>query len=216
MAADPLEFTMTANDNEVVLTDLITDFVIPLWAEYKGWSILQNPVWNFLPTVNLSMLQERRTRGQYACSFYGSSAREVKFQTSLYGNEAMLVNPYAATIRVWYAQDVPLPDYETSTIDLPNNLVQMVYFDSLVSALPLMIANAAKYVNDRPQLAPQMEAWIGLMAQYKEEKAEFEKYFDQWRLESRGSHRPQMRGEVLVNVIGARGGQMFWLNNPPS
>ena len=56
-----------------------------------------------------------------------------------------------------------------------------------------------------------------LYNQYQAEKAEFEKYFEQWRTESRGSHRPQMRGEVLANVLGGTGNQaLFWLNNPPS
>lgn len=216
ISGTPLEFTLASGDNEVVLTDLTTDFVIPMWAEFKSWNYLQNPVWQFLPTVNLSMLQEKRARWQYACSFYGPDAREVRFQASLYGNESTIMNPYAATIRVWYSQDIPLPDYEGTTIALPNNLVQMVYFDSIVSAIPLMQANASKYVNDRPQLIPQVTAWNGLLAQYREEKAEFEKFFENWRTESRGSHRPQMRGDVLQNVIGAGGGGTpYWLNNVP-
>jgi len=217
ISTTPLEFTLANDENEVVLTDLTTDFVIPMWAEFKSWNYLQNPVWVFLPTVNLSMLQEKRARWQYACSFYGSNAREVKFQASLYGGESTIMNPYAATIRVYYSQDIPIPDYEGTTIDLPNNLVQMVYFDALVSAIPLMQANASKYVQDRPQLIPQISAWNGLLTQYREEKAEFEKYFEQWRTESRGSHRPQMRGDVLQNVIGGGGrGSQFWLNNAPS
>jgi len=216
ISTTPLEFTLDNNENEVVLTELTTDFVIPMWAEFKSWSYLQNPVWVFLPTVNLSMLQEKRARWQYACSFYGSNAREVKFQASLFGGESTIMNPYAATIRVYYSQDIPIPDYEGDTIALPNNLVQQVYFDSLVSAIPLMQANASKYVTDRPQLIPQIAAWDKLLIQYREEKAEFEKYFEQWRMESRGSHRPSMRGDVLGNVLGGGGGRsQFWLNNPP-
>ncbi len=216
ISGTPLEFTLASGDNEVVLTDLTTDFVIPMWAEFKSWNYLQNPVWQFLPTVNLSMLQEKRARWQYACSFYGPDAREVRFQASLYGNESTIVNPYAATIRVWYSQDIPLPDYEGSTIALPNNLVTMVMYDALVSSIPLMQANASKYVQDRPQLVPQIASWTGLLAQYKEEKAEFEKFFENWRTESRGSHRPTMRSDVLQNVIGGSGGGTpFWLNNPP-
>jgi len=217
ISTTPLEFTLGNDENEVVLTDLTTDFVIPMWAEFKSWNYMQNPVWQFLPTVNLSMLQERRSRWQYACSFYGANAREVKFQASLYGGESTVVNPYAATIRVYYSQDIPIPDYEGSDIALPNNLVQMVYFDALVSAIPLMQLNMSKYITDKPQLAPQMAQLQGLYTQYQAEKAEFEKYFEQWRTESRGSHRPQMRGDVLSNVIGGQGNQaLFWLNSPPS
>ncbi len=217
ISTTPIEFTLASGENEVVLTDLTTDFVIPMWAEFKSWDYLQNPVWVFLPTVNLSMLQEKRSRWQYACSFYGANAREVKFQASLYGNEAIITNPYAATVRVWYSQTIPLPAHESSTIDLPNNLVQMVYFDSLVSAIPLMQLNMAKYVTDRPQLMPQMAQLQNLYNHYQTEKMEFEKYFEQWRTESRGSHRPSMRGDILSNVIGGGGGStMFRINNPPN
>lgn len=217
ISTTPLEFTLENDENEVVLTDLTTDFVIPMWAEFRSWNYLQNPVWQFLPTVNLSMLQEKRSRWQYACSFYGSNAREVKFQASLYGGESTMMNPYAATIRVYYSQTIPLPEFEGSNISLPNNLVQMVYFDALVSAIPLMQLNMSKYVVDRPQLAPQMANLQNLYVQYQAEKAEFEKYFEQWRTESRGSHRPQMRGDVLSNVLGGQGNQaLFWLNTPPA
>jgi hypothetical protein len=218
ISTTPLEFTLASGENEAVLTDLTTDFVIPMWAEFKNWPIMGNPTWTFLPTVNLSMLAEKRTRLQYACSFYGSDAREVRFQASLYGNEATIMNPNAATIRVWYSQDIPIPTSETSTIALPNNIVQMVYLDSLVSAIPLMQVNMAKYVSDRPHLVPQIARLDALYAHYQTEKAEFEKYFEQWRLESRGSHRPTMRGDVLGNVLGGAGGGGLnaWINNPPN
>lgn len=217
LSATPLEFTMASGDNEVTLTDLTSDFVIPLWAEYQTWDFLSNPVWNYLPTVNLSMLQEQRGRWIYACSFFGNNARDVRLQTSLYGNEATIVNPYAANIRVFYSQTIPIPETEDSTISLPNNLVNMVAFDAMVAALPLMQANAAKYVNDRPQLIPQIAAWNGLQRQYEGEKQEFQVVFLKWCQESRGAHRPRMRGDVLGNVVGnTGGGTMFWINNPPN
>lgn len=81
-----------------------------------------------------------------------------------------------------------------------------------------MQVNMAKYLTDRPQLAPQIARLDALYAHYQTEKAEFEKYFEQWRTESRGSHRPTMRGDVLGNVLGSggRGGSGFWINNPPN
>jgi len=217
ISTTPVEFTLDPNENEVVLTDLVSDFVIPMWAEFKTWNYLNNPVWTFLPTVNLSMLQEKRARYQYACSFYGSNAREVKFQASLYGNEAIIQNPYAATIRVYYSQTIPLPDTEDSNIALPNNIVQMAVADSIVAAIPVTRLNMAKYVKDRPQLMPQMAELDKAYLHYKDEQMRFEKYFEQWRLESRGSHRPQMRQDVLSSVLGSSNyGTNVWLNNPPN
>ena len=54
MSVTPVEFTLAQNEDEVVLTDLVSDFVIPLWAEYKSWTYLTNPIWVYLPVVNLS------------------------------------------------------------------------------------------------------------------------------------------------------------------
>lgn len=200
------EFTLANGENTKDLTTLETDFVIPLWAEYKSWAYLGNPVWVFLPTVHISMLPQQRNLGRYACSFYGSNAREVIMETSLYGNE--IFTP-SATLRVWYSPDIPFPSDEGATIDLPNNLVNMVQYDALVSALPIMIANAAKLVSDQPIYAAQITAWEGLYKHYLMEREEFQHYFDKWRTESRGSHRPRKRQDVLTSMIG-RGTNFPW------
>lgn len=202
ICSTPVEFQLGNGEDEVVLTDLASDFVIPLWAEFKSWSNLGNPVWIYLPTVNLSMLAQQRVLGKYACSFYGPNAREVRFKSSLYGNEIPLVTYTAPIVHVYYAQDVPFPAREDSTIDLPNNLVTMVMYDTLVSALPLMITNGSKLLLDQPQLAPQLKAWEQLYQHYQMEKAEFEHLFEKWRRESRGSHRPRKRPDVLQGLVG--------------
>lgn len=208
ISTTPIEFTLASGVDEAVLTTLASDFVIPLWAEYKLPSYSGNPVWKFLPTVHLSMLAQQRNLGRYACSFYGSNAREVIFKSSLYGNEVTLITATAATIHVYYSQDIPFPTSEDETISLPNNLVNMIGYDALVSALPIMIANAAKLLKDQPDLAPQMTAWQGLYAHYQGERAEFEHYFNKWKSESRGSHRPRSRPDVLAQRIG--GGPYRW------
>lgn len=199
ISPDPLEFTL--NGDEVNLTTLASDFVIPLWAEYQSWSFSGNPVWVYLPTVHLSMLAKQRDMGMWACSFFGSGARDVRFKSSLYGNEISVFTP-TPTIHVYYSPDIPFPDNENQTIDLPNNLVNMVQYDALIDSLPLMMTNGAKLVTDDPSLAPQIASWKGLYAHYLERRREFEKYFDKWRTESRGSHRPTRRGDILSNVLG--------------
>ena len=78
--------------------------------------------------------------------------------------------------------------------------------DSAVSALPLMASNAAKYVTKQPELQPQIAAWTALYQSLSAEREEFEVLFNKWRQESRGSHRPTMRGDVLTNVLGSQGG----------
>lgn len=205
LIAKTANITLASGENTVDLTDLYPDFVIPLWAEYKSWAYLQNPVFVFLPTVHLSMLAKKRAMAEYACSFYGAQPRQVIMETSLYGNEVF--SP-AATLRVFYSPTIPFPETLDETIDLPENLINMVRYDSVVSALALMQTNATALVDKQPGLAKQLVAWSNLYQHFATERAEFQHYFDKWRDESRGSHRPRRRGDILANAIGR--GQGIW------
>lgn len=199
-------FTMDANENTKDLTAEIDDFVIPMWAEYQGYQTLSNPVWYFLPTVHLSMLAKERDLGRYACSFYGENANQVTIETSLYGNESM--TPFNQ-FRVFYSPTVTLPSSESATISLPDNLVNMVLYDTLVSAIPVMIANASKQLKNTPELKDQINAWTMLLASYERERAEFEIPYKKWLTESRGSHRPRRRNDVLASRNGGASFPMF-------
>ncbi len=201
-------FTMDNGENTKDLTAEIDDFVVPMWAEYRGWDYLQNPVWYFLPTVHLSMLAKERALGKYACSFYGENSRQVTIETSLYGNEVYA--PFNE-FQVFYLPTVPLPESESETIKLPDNLITMLLLDTLVSALPLMIGNAAKQTLKNPQLKDQMAVWTMMLGEYKQERAEFAVLYDKWLKESRGSHRPRRRGDILANRLGNGGGRNFFV-----
>ncbi len=188
--------TLESGEHEATLTDLEDDFVVPMWAEFRSYNILQNEVWTFLPTVHQAMLPKSRNLGQYACSFRGSNAREVIVDTSLCGNEVL--SPFNQ-IRVWYLPTVPLPSTESETLALPNNLVNMVWLDSLPAVLRVMSTNAAKQLKNTPELADQMKEWDKNYAHYMGERAEWEVMFLKWCRESRGAHRPRRRGDILVN-----------------
>lgn len=191
--------TLTGGEHEATLTDLEDDFVVPMWAEVRSYNILQNEVWTFLPTVHQAMLPKSRNLGQYACSFRGANAREVIIETSLCGNE---VNSPFNQIRVWYLPTIPLPSTESETLALPNNLVNMVWLDSLPAVLRVMSINAAKQVIKTPALAPQMAEWDKSYAHYMGERAQWEVMFLKWCRESRGAHRPRRRGDILPNRGG--------------
>jgi len=199
-------FTMDNNENTKDLTTEIDDLVIPMWAEYQGYETLGNPVWYFMPTVHPAMLARERDLGRYSCSFYGENARQVTIETSLYGNESM--SPFNE-FRVWYSPSVSLPATESETIDLPENLVNMVLYDTLVSALPLMVVNASKQVIKNPEYEPQIVAWKMLQTQYEVERKEFEILFKKWQSESRGSHRPRRRNDILTGRTGQGNFPMF-------
>lgn len=199
--AKTAEFTLDADSDEINLTDEVSDLVVPMWAEVKVSQFLNNPVWTFIPTVNLSMLQAQRALAIPSVSFHGENSREVKATFSFYGNEMMFSIPYNK-IRVWYLPTFSEPTTEQETIDLPQNLVSILTYDSMVSALPLMCANAAKQFDRNPQLRDQVQRWDMLLASLIQERAEFEEMWNKWLKESRGSHRARRRGEILPRVVG--------------
>lgn len=207
--AKTVDFTLAATEDEKDLTVLDSAVVIPLWCEAKLPNYQGNAVWTFVPTVNLSVLPEQRTLGNIACAFYGDNPLQVKVKFSFFGNEVWA--PFQ-TMRVWYAPPVTLPTTASETIELPDNLVNMVYYDSVVSALPLMITNASKQFAKRPELKDMVVAWKFLLDNMQVERAEFERYFELWRRKSRGGQRPTMRRDILQSVIGNTGSFPFTVN----
>src|SRR4051812_29378284 len=67
------EFTLASGVNSKDLTTLTSgNAIIPLWVERKT-DDLTNDVWEFVPTVNMDTLPERRSQNKAAVGFYGST-----------------------------------------------------------------------------------------------------------------------------------------------
>lgn len=209
LIAKTSEFTLSNDENTKDLTALETDFVIPMWAERQSVNWASHPVWEFIPTVNLAQLQERRALALPACSFRGDSPVQCTVEFSYFGNE---VATPCRTTRVWYAPTIPFPSQEQSTVELPDNLINMVTLDTMFRAIPICIQNASKYVTDIPSLAPVIAAWNGMLVSVANEREEFEVYFLKWSKGSRGGHRSRRRGEVMKGT-GA-GNWLFGYQNP--
>lgn len=207
--AKTVEFQLGGTSNEQNLTSLANDFVVPMWVERQELNILNNPIWAFVPTINLNMLQQRRQLGLPAVSFYGGTAAEVIAQFSYYGNEAQST---FMNHRVWYLPTVPMPDNEQQPLDIPDNLTNIVVLDVMCSAIPQMIVAASGRLKDMPELAEQMKAWDMLLMSLKGEQQEMQVLWDKWMKESRGSHRPRRRGDIMRNrrMMGNNG---FYVNN---
>lgn len=206
------DFTLGNNEDSKDLTAFADDFVIPMWVERQIVDITgSQPVWQFVPTVALARLAACRAEAYPACAFSGENSLEVTVRFSYYGNETATPSRIH---RVWYSPTVPLPGSESDTVSLPDNLVQMISLDCMVSALPLMIAKASLQMKKMPEYKDIIQGWEVLLASHTRERAEFEKWFNQWRKESRGSHRARRRRDVLRRdanagniIFGATGGQ---------
>lgn len=189
------EFTLQGDQDEIDLTDEIPGFVIPMWIEAQVYTYVSHPVWRFVPTVNISYLQQMRAEGTPAVAFYGDNPLQVKAKFSYFGNETFTAN--MRKFRVWYLPEVVMPSGMDEQIALPNNLVNILTYDCFVSAIPLMKMNISKQLGEKPDLAPQLQALDGLYVHYTKEQAEMEHWFEKWKNESRGSHRPRNRRDVL-------------------
>jgi len=208
--AKSTQFTLGSDEDEKNLTTLETDFVIPLWVERQTVDLNSRPVWQFVPTVNLSQLQSRRQLAVPAVSFYGADSTEVIAKFSYYGSEVAQPSRYT---QVWYSTTVPVPSDESSSLNLPDNLTNMVTLDCMFLALPIMITNASKYVTDIPSLAPLVAAWKDvMMPSVDRERMEFQKFFELWRKGSRGGHRSRRRRDVLRRDTNG-GNLLFGVNN---
>lgn len=192
--AKTAEFTLGNEENEKNLTTLAADFVAPMWIERQVYNLLSKPVWQFVPTVNIAQLQQFRNEASPAVAFYGANSKEVIAQFSYYGQD---VWQWYRIHRCWYLPTLTFPDSDTTEIELPDNLVTMVKHDAIVGALPLMIVNASKQLHIRPELQNSINGWSVMLGQRQIAQAKFEEYFEKWRRESRGSHRPRRRRDVL-------------------
>lgn len=204
-AKKSVEFTLGATENSIDLTDLVTDegdtIIEPLWCERLWFDYVgNNPVWVFVPTVNMDTLPERRYQQVTAVGYHGEIPTQITAEFSIYGNEA--VNPNA-TFRIWYAPGNVFSSDKDATIAIPDNLTAMIVVDVKIQAFEQMKVEAGKYLDKRPELAARMAVWTGMQGQLQTQKAEWNKWWESFRRRSRSFHRATNHSDVLIDV-GAR------------
>ena len=194
MAKKTSEFTLAAGVNSQDLTSLTSsDIITPLWCEQKIYNST-NPMWRFVPTVNVDTLAERRELGRWAVGFYGDGANQITAEFSIYGDETS--SPYN-TYRVWYAPANVFTADRDARVAIPNTLTGLIVIDVQISCIALILVNAAKYVDKEPQLVPRVAAWRELKEELKDERGQWAMNFDKWVKRSRGGHRAVNHNEIL-------------------
>lgn len=190
------EFSLDAGSCTYNLTENAGDAVVPLWCERKLFDYVgNNPVWQFVPTVNMDTSAERREEMIIAVSYYGEQPNQIIASFSIYGDE--MVMPYNK-FRIWYA---PLSTFSANineAIQMPANLTALVTIDTIIGAIPQIILNASKYLDKRPELAARVEALKLLLASAQLEKAEWLEWWQNWRKMSRSAHRAINHNDVLA------------------
>lgn len=198
-----VEFTLTGSENSIDLTAFTGgDIITPLWCEVKAYdSIGTNPVWAFVPTVNMDTLPERRAETILAVGYYGDNPTQLTAEFSFYGDEAILPNN---TFRIWYTpQNVFSPDINAS-VNIPDNLLALIMVDTCIVAIGQIEVNAGKYLEKRPSLKDRIVLWDKLEARLKEEKAEWMEWYTAFRTQSRSYHRAVNHNDVLTEALAYR------------
>lgn len=183
------EFTLASTENTKNLTTLTSsDIVLPLWAE-RQVTTGDNESWEFVPAVNLDTLQDKRNTGEPAVAFYDESG-VLYAAFSFYGNE---VSTPESTIRIRYS---PLNTFsETATLRVPDNLTPMIVTDVKLTAIPLMMVNAAKFPNK--DMTARIQAYAGMQQQLMMEKEEWKPLYERFVRRSRTTQRARNRSDIL-------------------
>ena len=190
------EFTLANHECSVDLQALTDDdIIVPLWCERKLFDYAaNNPVWCFVPTVNMDILPERRYQEIIAVGYHGENPNDLIAEFSVYG--ADMVEPYNR-FRIWYAPKSAYSQNINEAINIPVNLTTIITIDTQIAAIPQMILNASKYIDKRPELGARVEAWKVLLASLTVEKAEWKEWWETWRKQSRSYHRAVNHNDVL-------------------
>lgn len=194
LAKKTSEFTLAAGVNSQDMTSLTaSDIVIPLWCERQIYSGA-NVSWEFVPTVNMDTLAEYRSRRLPGVAFYGDTPSQITAEFSYFGDETQ--SPYN-TFRVWYSPISAESANREAAITMPATLTHLIVVDAQLAILPLLVVNAAKYLDKQPQMAPRISAWQGMMPSLMQEKSEWTARFETWNRKSRSFHRARNHTEVL-------------------
>lgn len=196
-----VEFTLEGNENSIDLTEYTNgDIITPLWCEVKIWNYGgSNPVWQYVPTVNMDTLPERRMENILAVGFHGDNPTQLTAEFSVYGDESVL--PYN-TYRIWYTPQNVFSSDINATVRIPDNLTALIVVDSALNVIPTIQLNAAKYVDKRPELGARMATLDKAAERFEIKKTEWLRWWEKFRIQSRSYHRAADHNDVLTGKVG--------------
>jgi hypothetical protein len=188
------EFTLASGSRTQDISSLTTSAIItPLWCERKIYNGT-NDVWEFVPTVNLDSVEERRFDGRIAVAYYGTTANQITAIFSAAGDESPSPRN---TFRIWYSPANTFTANKDATIAIPDTLAALVAVDAQLNCIPILTVNCAKYMDKRPELGARVEAWQSMAGALQSEKQEWNALYEKWIRRSRGSHRAVNHSDVL-------------------
>lgn len=167
---------------------------VPAWLERQVYTGTY-AAWQFIPLVNLAMVDDNYQRGVMSAGVYGEGG-QLKIRFS-YVPQSL---PYRRH-RLWYDPNPLLAQTLTSTAvgtlfnGVPEAYAPMLSTQAIENLIPLMMAQAQSSEN-KPD-AGQVRAWELLLAQTKVKAKEWKDRYSHYVFGSRGSQRSRRRRNIL-------------------
>lgn len=167
---------------------------VPAWLERQVYSG-QYATWQFIPLVNLAMVDDNLQRGVFSAGIYGEGG-QLKIRFSYFPQTL----PYRVH-RLYYDPNPLLAQTLTGTAvgtlfnGIPQAYGPMLSTQAIENLIPLMMAQAQSSEN-KPD-AGQMKAWDLLLVQTKAKARKWEDRYSHYVNGSRGAQRSRRRRNIL-------------------
>jgi hypothetical protein len=179
------EFTVDSTFQKDLTALTSGDIAVPLWCERKV-----GDSWEFVETVNLDTLPQRAQQNYAAVAYIGDNPSQITAEFSYYNND---------TFRIAYS---PVNSFLTADVlgQFPTNLVRLIIVASKLEATFMLIMNALKYVDKRPELSARIKGWEILQQGLVADRQRWREWYDGYRKSSRGYHRAKNRTDILSDI----------------
>lgn len=133
------------------------DISVPAWVE-RQISTSTDDYWQFVPTCNLAVLEEARTRGEYRCAFYVDQGQlRIRFsykpEDQAYQSHRLWFDPAP-----WIAQTFNDIALDTSGTAIPANFAPLISGMAEINCISTMRIRAAMD-KESPPSTSLISAW---------------------------------------------------------
>lgn len=177
--------TFTPSAREHSLTDVQG---VPVWCE-RQVGTAADPVWRYIPAVNLASIDEAAERGDDRCAFFSENEQlRVRFSYLPSGSQEH---------RLRYDPNPLLEQTVNDPLRVPAGFYPLYAARAKRIVIPVMLAYAAKDPENEPTEF-QLLAWQTALEEAERTLGEWKPLWEQHRLGSRGSARGRRRRPVLA------------------
>lgn len=170
------------------------DISVPAWVERQISTT--DDYWAFVPTCNLTTLEESRSRGEFRCAFYVEQGQlRIRFsynpQDLSYPDHRLWFDP-----NPWLAETLNDTALDSQATALPSNFFPMIAGMAELELIPTIRIRAAQNT-ENPASEQLIAAWIARESYLKVKVAAWRDRFQHFAYGARGARRGQRRRNIL-------------------